>query len=150
MIRAFFAGFLLATGLIAVSAQSSMPPAFFMAGQDISAAVDESAGSRPGMQVGRISNTDDYRINMIHRTSSANPISHERGTEIHFITAGSGTLVTGGVIVEDGQGNRTVSGGQAREVKQGDFVLVPDATPHWYSDVEDSVTYLEVRFYPDE
>ena len=29
---------------------------------------------------------------------------------------------------------------------KGDVVFIPAGTPHWYKDVEESVTYLEVRF----
>lgn len=150
MLKPFFAGFVLAGTLSYAIAQSPMPPALFVSGQVIQEGIAASAGDRPNMQVGRITTTDDWRINMIHRTAAAGAISHERGTEIHYITGGTGTLVTGGTIVADGDGNRVVEGGEARIVKTGDFVLVPDGTPHWYSNVEDSVTYLEVRFYPND
>ena len=149
-LTAFSAGFVLAGGLSIAIAQSAMPPALFVAAGDIAAGIEESAGDRANMQVGRITNTDDWRINMIHRTAAAGAIVHERGTEIHYITDGEGTLVTGGVVVSDAAGNRMVEGGEARVVRAGDFVLVPDGTPHWYSEVEESVTYLEVRFYPND
>lgn len=148
MLKSFLAGFVLATGLSLAVAQSTMPPALYVSAGEIVAGIEASAGDRPNMQVGRISNTDDYRINMIHRTAAAGAIVHDRGTELHYITAGSGTLVTGGVVVRDGQDNRVVEGGQAQQVSAGDFVLIPDGTPHWYSEVAESVTYLEVRFYP--
>lgn len=148
MLKPFLAGFTLATGLTLALAQSSMPPALFVSAGEIARGIEATAGDRPNMQVGRISNTDDYRINMIHRTAAAGAIVHERGTELHYITGGSGTLVTGGVVVRDAADNRVVEGGEARTVHEGDFVLIPDGTPHWYSDVEESVTYLEVRFYP--
>lgn len=150
ILTAFVAGFALAAGLSFAVAQSVMPPALYVSAAEIARGVDEAAGDRANMQVGRISNTDDWRINMIHRTAAAGAIVHERGTEIHFITDGVGTLVTGGVVTEDAQGNRVVDGGEARAVRAGDFVLVPDGTPHWYSEVDDSVTYLEVRFYPQD
>ncbi len=33
-----------------------------------------------------------------------------------------------------------------RRVAKGDVILVPAGTPHWYRDLEGSLTYLEVRF----
>lgn len=153
MLKAFCAGFascgVIVLGL-AAGAQSSMAPAFYISASDIARGIEESLGDRPNMGVGAITTTDDWRINMIHRTAAANPIVHESGTEIHFITGGEGTFVTGGVVVTDADGNRTVEGGKAQIVREGDFVLVPDGTPHWYSRVDESVTYLEVRFYPND
>ena len=29
---------------------------------------------------------------------------------------------------------------------KGDVIIVPPNTPHWYQDVEGTITYLEVRF----
>jgi quercetin dioxygenase-like cupin family protein len=34
-------------------------------------------------------------------------------------------------------------------VAKGDVVVIPAGTPHWYKDVDGSVTYLEVRFDVD-
>lgn len=132
---------------VGVNGQSAMPPGQFMSAAEIAEAIAQSADDRPGMAVGRFVNTDDYRINMIHRTEAAGAIVHEVGTELHYITGGAGTLVTGGVIVRPADGGRAViEGGTAQRVAVGDAVLIPVGTPHWYSDVEGSVTYLEVRF----
>ena len=40
----------------------------------------------------------------------------------------------------------TIEGGVAQRVTKGDAILVPEGTPHQYTAVEGSVTYLEVRF----
>jgi len=130
----------------AIAAQSPMPPGQFTSAGEFATAIQQSAGDRPGMAVGRMSNTDDYRINMIHRTQAAGAIIHEVGTELHYITDGAGTLVTGGVIVRPDGGRPVIEGGKAQRVTVGDALLIPEGTPHWYSEVEGSVTYLEVRF----
>jgi mannose-6-phosphate isomerase-like protein (cupin superfamily) len=128
-------------------AQSPMPPATYMSAAEIAAGIENTAGDRPGMAVGSFITNDDYRINMIHRTEAAGAIVHEVGTELHYITAGAGTLVTGGVIVRPAGGGRaTIEGGKTQRVSVGDAILIPENTPHWYSAVEGSVTYLEVRF----
>jgi quercetin dioxygenase-like cupin family protein len=33
---------------------------------------------------------------------------------------------------------------------QCDVLVIPAGTPHWYKDVEGSITYLEVRFDVDK
>ncbi len=130
-----------------LAAQSPVAPAQYMSGSELATAIAQSADDRPGMAVGRFVNTDYYRINMIHRTEAAGAIVHEVGTELHYITDGAGTLVTGGVIVRPADGgSATIAGGRAQRVVAGDVVLIPEGTPHWYSAVEGSVTYLEVRF----
>ncbi|MEZ5490402.1 MAG: hypothetical protein R3F50_08795 [Gammaproteobacteria bacterium] len=127
--------------------QSPLPPGQYMSAEAIATAIQQSGDDRPGMAVGRFITTDEYRINMIHRTEAAGAIVHEVGTELHYITGGAGTLVTGGVIVRPAGGGRaTIEGGRAQRVAVGDAILIPEGTPHWYSAVEGSVTYLEVRF----
>jgi hypothetical protein len=42
-----------------------------------------------------------------------------------------------------------IEGGQSRRVTKGDVIVIPARTPHWYKEVEGSVTYLEVRFDVD-
>jgi hypothetical protein len=51
----------------------------------------------------------------------------------------------GGTVVKSSSG-AVVEGGVSRHVTKGDVIVVPADTPHWYKDVEGSVTYLEVRF----
>ncbi|MEX0962897.1 MAG: hypothetical protein WDZ52_02495 [Pseudohongiellaceae bacterium] len=128
-------------------AQSPVPPASYFKAEDIQQALQRSAAERPGMAVGNIQNGDDFRINLIRRTEAAGAIVHEVGTELHYITEGAGILVTGGVINRPADGGRaTIIGGHSQRVTVGDAVLVPVGTPHWYTSVETSITYLEVRF----
>ncbi len=119
-------------------------PALYKSDAELMAALKE-ATARAGMQTGAISNTDQYRINVIRRTQSGAPLTHAGNTELHYIIEGSATVVTSGKVVRDSSG-ATVEGGISRRVTKGDVILVPADTPHWYKDVEGSVTYLEVRF----
>lgn len=147
MIKKLVFGLLVAAASVAVLGQAMKPPAHYLNAAEIMLALDNAAGERPGMAVSRIRITDNYRINMIHRTTAAGAIVHERGTELHYITEGAGTLVTGGVIIRpENGGPATVDGGLARRVSAGDAILIPEGTPHWYQEVEGSVKYLEVRF----
>lgn len=132
-------------------AQQPIPPARYVDAADLSQSVEATLAERINMGVGTVSTADDYRINLIHRTRAATAIVHEVGTELHYITAGGGTLVTGGIVVRpDPEGPGYIDGGLARKVSVGDAILIPRGTPHWYSSVDGSVTYLEVRFNTDE
>ena len=147
------------TGLLALAAtsgveaqtpaarQEAMPPALYTSGTDIATAMRAAIEERPSMAVSRVQNGEQYRINLIRRTAAAGAIVHERGTELHFVTEGAGTLVTGGIVVRpDGGGPGSIEGGLARHVTEGDAILIPEGTPHQYTAVEGSITYLEVRF----
>jgi mannose-6-phosphate isomerase-like protein (cupin superfamily) len=128
-------------------AQAPMPPALYTAGTDIASALAAAAQEGRNMAASRIEVSDHYRINLIHRTEAAGAIVHRPGTELHYVTDGGGTLVTGGIVVRPaggGQGN--IEGGLARQVTVGDAILIPEGTPHQYTAVEGSITYLEVRF----
>jgi mannose-6-phosphate isomerase-like protein (cupin superfamily) len=92
---------------------------------------------------------DKYQANVVHRTKPQGAIAHAAGTEIHSILEGSATLVTGGTIVRSADGGRgaaTIKDGQVWHVTKGDVILVPPQTPHWYKEIEGTVTYLETRF----
>lgn len=74
--------------------------------------------------------------------------------------SGSGTLITGGTIVNGRQSpsdgevttilngpscNGTMVGFTSRQIKEGDIMVIPERVPHGFSAVPDHVTYLSVR-----
>jgi quercetin dioxygenase-like cupin family protein len=40
----------------------------------------------------------------------------------------------------------TIGGGVTQRVPKGDVVIVPANSPHWYSQIDGAITYLEVRW----
>lgn len=147
MLRNIVAGIVLVGTTALVFAQSSSQPALYVKAAAIADGLARTAGERPGMAVGAVTTNDDYRINMIRRTEAAGAIVHEVGTELHYITEGAGTLVTGGTVLRPADGGRaTIENGVAQRVTVGDAILIPEGTPHMYSEVEGAISYLEVRF----
>lgn len=138
-----------APAALGVHAQGQAParPATYMTQAELATAIKAGVATRPQMATGRVSNTDHYRINLIYRGAPAGAIVHAVGTEVHHVTDGAGTLVTGGTILRPaGGGPATIQGGVSRRVSTGDVILIPEGTPHWYQAVEGSITYLEIRF----
>jgi mannose-6-phosphate isomerase-like protein (cupin superfamily) len=132
------------------AAQSVVPPGTVATGSDLKKALaDAPAGP---MTVARIETTDTTRVNLIHRTVPQNAIIHPTGWEVHHITDGTGTVVTGGRVVRStgaaGERVAKIEDGESRVVTVGDVVIIPAGTPHWYSDIDGSVTYLEIRYDP--
>jgi len=121
-------------------------PATYKSGKEL-LEVLAKATARGGMTTSNIAANDHYSINIVHRDKPAGAIAHPGNTELHYITEGAGTIVTGGTIVRGATaGAATIENGVSRRVTKGDVVIVPANTPHWYKEVEGAITYLEVRW----
>jgi mannose-6-phosphate isomerase-like protein (cupin superfamily) len=86
-------------------------------------------------------------------------VLHEvKASEVYYMLTGTGTLVTGGTLVDRRQrdapagglftGSR-IEGGVTRKVGPGDVVVIPPNTPHWWSSLDGEVTYLIIRSDPE-
>src|SRR5215467_7808174 len=134
----------------------SLPPApspgsagIYKSDAELTVALKKAIAAADGNQwLSPIANTDQYRINIVHREKAAGALVHEGNTELHYIIEGSGIIVTGGTIVRGtgGTGGATIQGGETHAVKKGDVILVPSGSAHWYKEVTTPITYLEVRF----
>lgn len=144
--RTLRAVLLLIVAAASLSAQSDQDQhaATYMTDAALMATLKEASTSAPAMHTAPVKNADHYRINIVRRTVGAGAIAHPTGTEVHHIIDGAATLVTGGSIARGTPA--TIDGGVSRRVAKGDVVLIPAGTPHWYKDLEGSITYLEVRF----
>jgi quercetin dioxygenase-like cupin family protein len=54
------------------------------------------------------------------------------------------------VRLEDGPGasGTSIQGGVTQKIKAGDVVVIPAGVPHWFSEIEGSITYVVVRVDP--
>ena len=148
-----------AAGSAAWTAEPAAPlPATFKSASELAAALQKSISSGVDQASAPVANETHYRINLIHRGKPGPAMAHAtgaaKGTEVHYILEGSATVVTGGTLLRPGPDAKagatpTIENGVARQVAKGDVVVIPAGTPHWYKDVNGSVTYLEVRFDVD-
>src|SRR5437667_7012273 len=89
-----------------------------------------------------------------------NGIYHNDTAETYIVISGSGTLITGGTIVNGTRSaadnevttilngpscSGTMVGFTSRQIKEGDIIVIPERVPHGFSSVSDHVTYLSVR-----
>ena len=146
---------LLATGSAAQRAPQAAPPApppgspgIYRSAEELIAALGKAKPTAGGMTASAVSNTDQYRINIVRRDKPAGAIAHPGNTEVHYIIDGAGTLVTGGAIVRGTEAGAaaTIADGVTRRVGKGDVVIIPANSPHWYQQIDSTITYLEVRF----
>jgi mannose-6-phosphate isomerase-like protein (cupin superfamily) len=91
-----------------------------------------------------------YAATLEYRASVGPAAVHERDAEMFYVIDGSATLVTGGKLVgEKSSGsNRSgtaIEGGDLRKVAKGDFIVVPEGTPHWFSAIDGSVVLMTIK-----
>ena len=98
-------------------------------------------------------------------TTTLSAIQHHQQTEVYYVVSGRGTLVTGGeltdsrpldaegVVVQTLTGPSAVGGiegGESRDVGPGDMFIIPANSPHGFSEISETITYIVVRVDPDQ
>ena len=92
-----------------------------------------------------------YNVSLEYRASVGNAAVHETEGELFYIVDGSATLVTGGKLTAEKRTNPEnltgtgIEGGESRHVAKGDFVMVPDHTPHWFSKIDGTVVLMSLH-----
>jgi glc operon protein GlcG len=94
---------------------------------------------------------EKYMVHASHRDKAGVVELHEQDADIIYVLAGTATLVTGGEIV-DGKTiapgeirGSEVKGGETRQIKPGDVIVVPAGTPHWFKEVPAPLDYYVVK-----
>lgn len=92
-----------------------------------------------------------YSANLEYRVAVGPAAIHEREAEMFYVIDGSATLVTGGKLVNEKRtnaenlGGTGVEGGTSQTVAKGDFVVVPENTPHWFSAINGTVVLMSLH-----
>jgi hypothetical protein len=72
-----------------------------------------------------------YRASLEYRAAKAPAAVHETEAEMMYVIEGTGTIVTGGKLVDEKRNNpenlsgTDISGGSAQAISKGDFLIVP-------------------------
>ena len=70
-------------------------------------------------------------------------------TEVYYILEGTGTYTTGGTMPDPKNRTAGIKGGEANNIAPGDVIVIPPGTAHWFSKINDHITYIEARFPGD-
>src|SRR5262245_19859494 len=108
-------------------------------------------------------------IGVVHRTKLSTPgevAEHDFVSEVYHIISGEATLVTGpdmvgmerrpatntNVRLLNGPGNnaKSIRNGVSHQLKAGDVIVIPAGTGHWFTKIDDHITYLMIRVDPDK
>lgn len=90
----------------------------------------------------RILQLAPYSANLEYRAAVGPAAVHEKEAELFYVIDGGGTLVTGGKLVNETRANAenlngtAIEGGMTQKIAKGDFAIVPENTPHWFSQID--------------
>ena len=88
-----------------------------------------------------------YRANLEYRASVGPASIHLKEAEMFYVIDGSGTLITGGKLVGetkngDNLTGTAIEGGTPQAVAKGDFIIVPENTGHWFSEIKQTLVLM--------
>ena len=108
-------------------------------------------------------------IGLVHRTRITTPgevAEHDLVSEVYHIMSGAATLMLGPELVGaerrpatnvnvrllngPGHNAKSIRNGTSYELKAGDVVVIPAGTGHWFTKIDDHITYLMIRVDPDK
>jgi mannose-6-phosphate isomerase-like protein (cupin superfamily) len=69
--------------------------------------------------------------------------AHDQQAEMFHALEGSGTLITGGTVVKTAT-SAIITGGVARHIAAGDVFIIPEGTPHWFSQVDGHMVLISI------
>lgn len=162
----------------AVLAQDPQPtcrmcPATYIAESEIQAYVKKAIAEKlVDQQVRDIDiGKSHVAVGVVHRGKLSAPAAesvaeHDFVSEVYHVIDGAATLVTGPDLVGkkrrpadletvrlfNGPGNNSESirNGVTHELKAGDVIVIPAGTGHWFTKIDDHITYLMIRVDPDK
>jgi len=108
-----------------------------------------------------------YRTEKTLGSSTGETVAeHEQISEIYYIIDGSATLLTGPDLVDPkarpadlktvreqngpGFGASSIKNPETHHLKAGDMIIIPAGTGHWFTKIDDHITYVMVRVDPDK
>jgi mannose-6-phosphate isomerase-like protein (cupin superfamily) len=131
---------LLAVAVPVVSqAADPMPAQTFMSHKAIMGLIAKAKAERKGdapMVAEPILLLAPYRAQLEYRPRTAPAALHEKDAELFVVLQGTGSIVTGGKLVDEKRVNAnnlsgsSITGGNSQSVVVGDMLLVPANTPH--------------------
>ena len=99
----------------------------------------------------RILQLAPYNVNLEYRTAVGPSSVHEKEAEMFYVIEGTGTMVTGGKLAGEKRTNAEnltgtgIDGGASRNIGKGDFIIVPENTPHWFSAINGTLVLMSLH-----
>ena len=127
---------------VALSEPKAVSPVTYIDSEKVSAALTK------GMP---LIETPGYKVLAGRREHPGLVELHTRETDVFYILDGTATFVTGGTMVDGkevspGQMRGTsITGGETHRLKKGDVIIVPNGTPHQFTETSNPFLYFIVK-----
>ena len=179
MKRALFVGLTILATAVRISAQSGAAPtcrncpSTYVPKDELQAYINRAIARNivdqqvRAVDVGRM----NVGVAVIHRGKLASPApnsvaEHHQVSEVYHIIEGTATIATGSDLVDarsrpadsdtvrllNGPGSNAASirNPVLTDLKAGDVIVIPAGTGHWFTKIDDHITYLMIRLDPDK
>jgi len=153
--RVILASLAVALSASAAWAQQSAPPTkTYASAADVAELLAKAKSEHKDGQpivIERILQLAPYGANLEYRTSVGPASVHEQEAELFYVIDGAATLVTGGKLANEKRTNAAnltgtaIEGGKSQAVAKGDFVIVPENTPHWFSAIDGTIVLMSLH-----
>jgi mannose-6-phosphate isomerase-like protein (cupin superfamily) len=152
--RVFLFGGLIAALSVSVAVAAPAPAASdlktYASGPEVQAMIEAAKAKRTNEPniIQPLLKLAPYGANLEYRASVGPAAVHDHEAELFYVVQGSANLVTGGALVNptrsnpDNSSGAAITGGTARRVSAGDFVIVPEKTPHQFVDMDNGPIVL--------
>jgi mannose-6-phosphate isomerase-like protein (cupin superfamily) len=128
--------------------------ASYMSAAQVAAGVKKLGNEKADIAF-RVFQIPPYTINAAHRAPVPNLANlHDAQSELFIVMEGTGTMVTGGTIVEPTRNGtnvtgKSIQGGTAQKLAKGDFMIVPSGVPHWFTDIAPTGLTVTQMYLPN-
>jgi mannose-6-phosphate isomerase-like protein (cupin superfamily) len=135
----------------------------FISAEEVAATLKQSIANNTvdqPIKLAELPGGNKASLALLRRTKAeTSALIHDYVTEIYQIVEGSGTLVTGGMLMDPKESDLTRlnagmshtgmhHGGESRKVKPNDVIIVPAGMAHRFSELDGPIVYLVYRFEP--
>jgi mannose-6-phosphate isomerase-like protein (cupin superfamily) len=154
--RAIAFSLLLTIGVTAAAwcQQPTPPTKTYASAADVAALLAKAKTDRTNGQptvVERILQLAPYGLNLEYRSAVGPAAVHEKEAELFFVIDGSGTLTTGGKLLDEKRTNAEnltgsgIENGKSQPMAKGDVAIVPENTPHWFSQINGTIVLMSLH-----
>lgn len=150
--------------VMALAAEQQAPAGTVISAEEIASTLKQSIANNvvdQPVKAAAVPGGHKASLALLRRTKAeTTALIHDRVTEIYQITAGSGTIVTGGTLenatatdltrLNAGPSQTgTHKGGESKHVGVKDVIIIPAGMPHRFSQLDGpEIVYLVYRFEP--
>jgi len=141
---------------LAAVAVAQQPDKTFVSAADVEAMIAKAKAERKPDQANFLQTLvrlAPYNVALEYRVAGVDTpaTQHEKEAELIFVVDGAATFTTGGKLVDEKRTNPTnlsgtaVAGGSARRIAKGDYIFVPENTPHSFTKTEGRLVIMSVH-----